>query len=73
VNAVGSSIPSARELDTDVVVEAGLFVDRQESTLNESGDYLHAVEEAGIGPTTFAASSASSSSGRVPAVATPRS
>ena len=50
LNAVGSSIPSARELDTDVVVEAGLFVDRRESTLNESGDYLRAVEEAGIGP-----------------------
>lgn len=50
VNAVGSSVPSARELDTDVVVEAGLFVDRRESTLKESGDYLRAVEEAGIGP-----------------------
>jgi ornithine cyclodeaminase len=50
VNAVGSSVPWARELETDVVVEAGLFVDRRESTLNESGDYLRAVEEAGIGP-----------------------
>jgi ornithine cyclodeaminase len=50
VNAVGSSVPWARELETDVVVEAGLFVDRRESTLNESGDYLHAAEEAGIGP-----------------------
>ena len=43
-------MPSARELDTDVVAEASLFVDRRESTLNESGDYLHAVAEAGIGP-----------------------
>ena len=50
VNAVGSSVPSARELETDVVVEAGLYVDRRESTVNESGDYLRAVEEAGIGP-----------------------
>jgi ornithine cyclodeaminase/alanine dehydrogenase-like protein (mu-crystallin family) len=50
VNAVGSSIPSARELDADVVAEASLFVDRRESTLNESGDYLSAVEEKGIGP-----------------------
>jgi ornithine cyclodeaminase len=50
VNAVGSSVPSARELDADVVVEASLFVDRRESTLNESGDYLRAVEERGIGP-----------------------
>ena len=50
VNAVGSSIPSARELDGDVVAAAALFVDRRESTLNESGDYLRAVEETGIGP-----------------------
>jgi len=50
VNAVGSSVPSARELESDVVAEAALFVDRRESTLNESGDYLRAVEEAGIGP-----------------------
>jgi ornithine cyclodeaminase len=50
VNAVGSSVPSARELDSDVVTAAALFVDRRESTLNESGDYLRAVEEAGIGP-----------------------
>lgn len=50
VNAVGSSIPSARELDAEVVAEASLFVDRRESTLNESGDYLSAVSEKGIGP-----------------------
>ena len=50
VNAVGSSVPSARELDADVVAQASLFVDRRESTLNESGDYLRAVEEQGIGP-----------------------
>ena len=50
LNAVGASVPSARELETDVVVDAALFVDRRESTLNESGDYLSAVEEAGIGP-----------------------
>ncbi len=50
VNAVGSSMPWARELESDVVVAASLFVDRRESTLNESGDYLRAVEERGIGP-----------------------
>ncbi len=50
LNAVGASIPSARELDADVVADASLFVDRRESTLNESGDYLRAVEERGIGP-----------------------
>ena len=29
---------------------ASLFVDRRESTVNEAGDYLAAVEEADIGP-----------------------
>jgi ornithine cyclodeaminase/alanine dehydrogenase-like protein (mu-crystallin family) len=50
VNAVGSSIPAARELAADVVASSSLFVDRRESTVNESGDYLGAVREAGIGP-----------------------
>ena len=40
VNAVGSSIPTTRELDTETVAESSLFVDRRESTLNEAGDYL---------------------------------
>lgn len=50
VNAVGSSIPTARELEADVVAAASLFVDRRESTLNESGDYLAAVTQLGLGP-----------------------
>ena len=50
VNSVGSSVPSARELDAEVVAAASLFVDRRESTVNEAGDYLAAVEEADIGP-----------------------
>jgi len=50
VNAVGSSIPTARELDAKVVAASSLFVDRRESTVNESGDYLGAVAEAAIGP-----------------------
>ena len=33
VNAVGSSIPTTRELDTETMVAASLFVDRRESTL----------------------------------------
>lgn len=40
VNAVGSSIPSARELDTAAIVRGRLFVDRLESALNEAGDFL---------------------------------
>jgi ornithine cyclodeaminase len=40
VNAVGSSLPSIRELDTETMAACSLFVDRRESTLNESGDLL---------------------------------
>lgn len=51
INAVGSSIAAARELDGATVAAASLFVDRRESTLNESGDYLFArVEGAISGP-----------------------
>jgi ornithine cyclodeaminase/alanine dehydrogenase-like protein (mu-crystallin family) len=50
VNAVGSSIPTTRELDSETVAAASLFVDRRESTENESGDYLIALREGAIGP-----------------------
>lgn len=50
VNAVGSSVASARELDTETMKAAALFVDRRESTLNEAGDYLLAAREGAIGP-----------------------
>ncbi len=40
INAVGGSVPAARELDTAAVVRSRLFVDRRESTMNEAGDYL---------------------------------
>jgi ornithine cyclodeaminase len=49
VNAVGAIAP-ARELDSETVASASLFVDRRESALNESAEYLRAVDEAGIGP-----------------------
>jgi ornithine cyclodeaminase/alanine dehydrogenase-like protein (mu-crystallin family) len=50
VNAVGSSIPKARELDTATIVASSLFVDRRESTVNEAGDYLVPFQEGAIGP-----------------------
>lgn len=46
INAVGSSVKTTRELDSETVKAASLFVDRRESTLNESGDYLMS----GVGP-----------------------
>jgi ornithine cyclodeaminase len=50
VNAVGSSIPTTRELDTATMAAASLFVDRRESTVNEAGDYLFPQREGAIGP-----------------------
>ncbi len=45
INAVGSSIAAARELDSATVAASSLFVDRRESTLNESGDFLFAKRD----------------------------
>jgi ornithine cyclodeaminase len=50
INAVGSSISATREIDTATMKAAAFFVDRRESTLNESGDYLFAAKEGAIGP-----------------------
>jgi ornithine cyclodeaminase len=50
MNLVGSSIPKAREVDSETMAAASLFVDRRESTINEAGDYLFAVREGVIGP-----------------------
>jgi ornithine cyclodeaminase len=49
VNAVGSSVPFTRELDTAAVAKSRLFVDRRESTLNEAGDFLFPKKEGAIG------------------------
>jgi ornithine cyclodeaminase/alanine dehydrogenase-like protein (mu-crystallin family) len=48
VNAVGSSVKNARELDTATVVACSLFVDRRESTVNEAGDYLTPLAEGAL-------------------------
>ena len=50
LNVVGSSTPTAREVDTATMAASALFVDRRESTLNEAGDYLFAMRDGAIGP-----------------------
>jgi ornithine cyclodeaminase len=45
VNAVGASVPSWRELDTEVVRRSKLFTDRRESLTNEAGEYRLALEQ----------------------------
>jgi alanine dehydrogenase len=48
LNAVGACAPAARELDSATVAAARLFVDRRESTLHESGDFLVPLAEGAI-------------------------
>jgi ornithine cyclodeaminase/alanine dehydrogenase-like protein (mu-crystallin family) len=48
LNVVGSSIAAAAEIDTPAVVKARFFVDRRESTINEGGEYLRALNSGAI-------------------------
>jgi ornithine cyclodeaminase len=50
VTAAGSSIATTRELSSETMAAASLFVDRRESTLNEAGDYLFPMREGLFGP-----------------------
>ena len=49
LNVVGAATPDAREVDTDAMVNARLFVDRRESTLSEAGDFLIPKGEGVVG------------------------
>jgi ornithine cyclodeaminase len=48
VNLVGSSIARTREITGAGLARTRFFVDRRESTVNESGDYLMALREGAI-------------------------
>jgi ornithine cyclodeaminase len=50
LNAIGTYSPQAREIDTETMVAAKIFVDRRESAIKEAGDYLIAADEGAIGP-----------------------
>jgi len=45
INAVGASIPSWREIDSDVLPQVTLFTDRRESLANEAGECIKGLEE----------------------------
>jgi len=49
INAAGAYGAAVRELDTIAVVRSRLFVDRRESTVNESGDFVIPYQEGVIG------------------------
>ncbi len=48
LNVVGSSIPSKREIDTDLVARSSLFVDYRPSTMAQAGEVILAIEEGRI-------------------------
>lgn len=50
INAIGTHSPNSREIDSATMAAARIFVDRRESALNESGDYLLAAKEGLVSP-----------------------
>lgn len=50
VNAVGACTPNACEIDSAVVVNSRLYVDRREAALKEPGDILVPLQSGEIGP-----------------------
>jgi ornithine cyclodeaminase/alanine dehydrogenase-like protein (mu-crystallin family) len=48
VNAVGASIPSAREIDVATVAASAVFADSRESLANEAGEFRLAIEQNAI-------------------------
>jgi ornithine cyclodeaminase/alanine dehydrogenase-like protein (mu-crystallin family) len=55
VNAIGTHSPNSREIDSATMAAARIFVDRRESALNESGDYLLAAKEGVVDPDSILA------------------
>jgi len=45
LNAIGACFPKTRELDTEAMARARLYVDRRESALHEAGDLLIPIQE----------------------------
>ena len=55
VNAIGTHAPNSREIDGGTMAASRIFVDRRESALNESGDYLLAAKEGLVTPDSIVA------------------
>ncbi len=55
VNAIGTHSPNSREVDSGTMGVARIFVDRRESAINESGDYLLAAKEGVVTPESIIA------------------
>lgn len=48
VNLVGSSVPKAREVDSDAVVRSRFYVDYRLSTMNQAGELLAAIKDSAV-------------------------
>lgn len=55
INAIGTHSPQSREIDTETMAAARIFVDRRESALNEAGDYLLAAADGAVTPESIVA------------------
>ena len=55
INAIGTHSPNSREIDSGTMGAARIFVDRRESALNESGDYLLSAREGVVTPDSIIA------------------
>jgi len=66
LNVVGSSIASAAEIDTAAVVRSRFFVDCRNSTVNEGGEYLRALQGGAITAAHIAGEIGEVASGKQP-------
>jgi alanine dehydrogenase len=48
INAVGSSTPASRELDTAAIIRSKLYTDKYESLYNEAGDFIIPKKEGAV-------------------------
>jgi ornithine cyclodeaminase/alanine dehydrogenase-like protein (mu-crystallin family) len=55
INAIGTHSPQSREIDSETMAAARIFVDRRESALNEAGDYLLAAQDGAVTPDSIVA------------------
>ncbi len=72
VNAVGSSVPPFRELDTEAVKRARVFVDNRDCVLNEADDLRAPLGEGAIADDHILADLAQLAAGLAPGRASPQ-
>lgn len=66
VNLVGSSVADAREVDDDLVERSRYFVDYRPSTMDQAGEFLHALAAGRVGEDHIAGEIGAVLSGEAP-------